>query len=98
MKTLTEEEIKKKVSEIEDWSVDGKRLVRELIFQDFISAFAFMTECAFASEKLNHHPDWCNRFDRVTIRLTTHDAGGLTELDFRLADSIDAVARRFHHK
>jgi len=62
------------------------------IFNDFSAAFAFMTCGALAAEKLNHHPEWSNVYNRVDVRLSTHDAGGLTELDFALAEALDARA------
>ena len=61
-------------------------------FADFSAAFAFMTRVALAAEKMNHHPEWLNVHDRVEVLLTTHDAGGLTERDLRLARFMDAVA------
>jgi 4a-hydroxytetrahydrobiopterin dehydratase len=68
-------------------------LHRELRFTNFSVAFAFMTRVAMAAEALNHHPEWSNVYNRVSITLTTHDAGGLTELDTRLAATVDALAR-----
>ncbi len=65
---------------------------RRLKFADFNAAFGFMTRIALAAEKADHHPEWSNVWNRVDIVLTTHDAGGLTEKDFALAATIDAVA------
>lgn len=73
------------------WSeVDG-RLHREVRFGSFPAAFAFMTRVALVAEKLNHHPDWSNSWDKVVIDLVSHDAGGLTDRDRELAREIDAL-------
>ncbi|MFQ3670532.1 MAG: 4a-hydroxytetrahydrobiopterin dehydratase [Verrucomicrobiia bacterium] len=74
------------------WSREGLAIRRSYRFRNFIEAFAFMTACALEAEKLNHHPEWTNVWASVDVRLSTHDAGGLTELDFRLAERMDAVA------
>ncbi len=80
------------LEEIPGWNLAGSCLVRELRFPDFRSAFAFMTAAALAAEKLDHHPDWSNSYNLVRISLTTHDAGGLTEMDFRLAAILNELA------
>lgn len=67
-------------------------LHRDLRFPTFRAAFAFMTRVAQAAEELNHHPEWSNVYNRVSITLTTHDAGGLTELDVQLATAVDKFA------
>ncbi len=74
---------------------DGRSLRRALVFGDFKQAFAFMTLVALAAEQRNHHPDWRNVYNRVDICLSTHDAGGLTELDLSLARWIDGQAAAF---
>ncbi len=74
------------------WALVDGMLHRELRFGDFAEAFAFMTRVAIHAEKLDHHPEWSNVWNRVTIDLVTHDAGGLTELDIELADRIDTAA------
>lgn len=75
------------------WSVDAKGMLhRDLVFADFSEAFGFMSRVALEAEKLNHHPNWSNVYNRVQVALTTHDAGGLTELDLQLAARIDAIA------
>jgi 4a-hydroxytetrahydrobiopterin dehydratase len=73
-------------------SADGQAITRQFRFADFPAAFAFMTQVALAAERSDHHPEWSNVYNRVDMRLTTHDAGGLTELDFALAAVADAAA------
>ena len=79
---------------ISDWKpAEGRdAITRSFKFADFSQAFGFMTRVALAAEKLNHHPDWSNVWNRVEITLTTHDAGGLTERDVKLAKIIDGLA------
>ncbi|MFM7267324.1 MAG: 4a-hydroxytetrahydrobiopterin dehydratase [Cyanobium sp.] len=73
------------------WQLHQETLVRDVRFGDFSEAFAFMTRVALAAEAMGHHPEWSNVWNRVTIVLTTHDSGGLTELDLALAQAIDAI-------
>lgn len=77
------------------WALDSehKALERDYRFADFATAFAWMTRVALAAERLNHHPDWSNRYNRVRVRLTTHDAGGLTERDLLLARIMEEAPR-----
>ncbi len=75
------------------WTLDGEHLRRSFRFRDFSEAFAFMTRVALLAEKHDHHPEWSNVWNRVDIRLTTHDAGGLTDKDFALAAFIDAASQ-----
>ena len=78
----------------ENWQVseDGKALECKFKFRNFSEAFGFMARSALSAEKLNHHPDWFNCYNRVNVKLTTHDKGGLTELDFRLAKAMNRAA------
>ncbi len=75
------------MKEVDGWSLaeDGLSIHRTFTFRNFSEAFAFMTRSALAAEKLDHHPDWSNVYKTVTVKLNTHDAGGLTALDFELA-------------
>ena len=73
---------------------DRRAIVRDLRFADFAAAFGFMVRVAFHAEKMDHHPDWRNVYDRVSITLTTHDADGLTERDIKLARVIDGLLDR----
>lgn len=76
------------------WSLSegGEAITRQFVFTDFNAAFGWMTRVALAAEKLDHHPEWSNVYRTVEVRLTTHDAGGLTELDVRLARAMDRFA------
>jgi 4a-hydroxytetrahydrobiopterin dehydratase len=73
-------------------SEDGAAIGRRFEFKNFSEAFGFMTRAALAAEKLDHHPEWSNVYRTVDVRLTTHDAGGLTDLDFKLAARMDRYA------
>jgi 4a-hydroxytetrahydrobiopterin dehydratase len=77
------------------WSLEagGKALVRTFTFKDFSEAFAFLTRVALHAEKVDHHPEFTSVWNRVDFRLTSHDAGGLTDRDRRLAEAIDALAQ-----
>lgn len=92
-KRLNDEEIELALADLEGWARDGDHLVRRLAFADFSVAFGFMTSVAIAAERLHHHPEWSNVYNRVEIKLTTHDAGGLSSSDFELASVIDVLAR-----
>lgn len=89
---LSAERLSGLAEELPEWRVEGASLVREFVFRDFSEAWGFMSRVALEAEKMNHHPDWSNVYNRVRIALTTHDAGGLTERDVRLAKRIDALA------
>lgn len=74
------------------WKEQENALIREFKFRDFSEAFAFMTRVAFLAEQMNHHPEWSNVYNRVTIRLSTHDAGNVvTDKDRQLASAIDKL-------
>lgn len=81
------------LANLRDWhAVDGRdAIARSFKFGDFTEAFAFMTRVALAAEKMDHHPEWSNVYNRVEITLSTHDAGGLSENDIALATIIDKV-------
>ena len=81
-------------ADLAQWSIVPNRdaITRSYQFKDFKEAFAFMTQCALMAEQMNHHPEWFNVWNRVEVTLSTHDAGGLTQLDLDLARSMDRYA------
>ena len=87
------EQIKSFLSQSPEWKVEDKKLFCEFKFKDFLQAFAFMSECAPIAEKKNHHPEWFNVYNRVTIDLVTHDVGGISNYDIKLAKTIDKIAK-----
>lgn len=88
---LKDEEVKDRFSSLNNWKLKENAIQKDLQFRDFSQAFAFMTRVALQAEKMNHHPEWKNVYNKVSVTLSTHDAGGLTELDFRLAAVIDKI-------
>jgi 4a-hydroxytetrahydrobiopterin dehydratase len=80
---------------LQGWAmVDGRdAIAKRFVFKDFNQAFGFMTRAALVAEKLDHHPEWFNVYKTVDVTLSTHDAGGITELDVRLATAMDAMAK-----
>ena len=95
MKTLTEQEAVIFLKEnLKDWTFEKNTIYRNFKFKTFVEAFSFMTAVAFEAEKMNHHPDWSNSYNKVNIILTNHEAGGVTQLDFKLAEIIDLLYPR----
>lgn len=88
---LSSQELEQRLANHPDWQLVGDKLRREFRFADFAQAFGFMTEVALAAERLGHHPDWSNTYNRVVIDLTTHDCRGLSARDFELAKAIDEL-------
>ncbi|GAA6184642.1 MULTISPECIES: 4a-hydroxytetrahydrobiopterin dehydratase [Alteromonadaceae] len=76
-------------SEEQKWQVNGTKLIKTFKFKSFIRAFGWMSQVAIWAEKLNHHPEWFNVYNKVDVELTTHDVGGISELDFKLAEKMD---------
>lgn len=91
---LTDQAISDALRGMPDWQHDGNHIRAEFAFPDFVSAFAFMTDVAPEAERLNHHPEWSNVYNRVTVALTTHDAGGLTAFDLELATAMSNLAAK----
>jgi len=91
---LSSDEVAHLVEALEGWELDGASLRRQLVFDSFVQAFGFMAQVALIAERLDHHPNWSNVYNRVDLAITTHDAGGLTALDFEFARRVDAVLPR----
>ena len=89
---LTDSELQSALGSLSGWAVQNGKLHREYKFPDFPHAFGFMTIAAVQIEKMNHHPEWFNVYNRVTIDLTTHDVGGVTQNDVALARVLDKIA------
>ena len=90
---LSKDTIRARMGMLEGWAIDrgGDAITKHWQFADFVEAFGFMARVAMLAEKADHHPEWSNVYNRVTITLTTHDAGGLSERDMTLAAQIDAL-------
>lgn len=84
--------IQERLATAPGWSLEDEKLRRAFQFDDFVEAFAFMSAAALKAEKMDHHPEWFNVYNRVVVDLATHDAGGVTEMDFDLARAMNAIA------
>lgn len=94
MQKLTDADIARAVSSLPGWKVENGKLHREYRFADFPHAFGFMATAAPMIEKMNHHPEWSNVYNRVVVDLMTHDAGGITTRDLDLAALLEGIAKR----
>ncbi|HET7147290.1 MAG TPA: 4a-hydroxytetrahydrobiopterin dehydratase [Candidatus Nitrosopolaris sp.] len=88
---LSEAEIKNELGKLDGWKVVSGKLSRNLQFENFVQAFGFMTKVALEAEKMNHHPEWCNVFNRLDINLVTHDLNGISSYDIKLAHIINQL-------
>lgn len=86
---FSESQLKDVMAELPGWTVREEKLYRQYTFKDFVAAFGFMSQVALLAEKMDHHPDWSNTYNRVDISLTTHDLGGISMRDITLAKQID---------
>ncbi|MDH3201451.1 MAG: 4a-hydroxytetrahydrobiopterin dehydratase [Myxococcales bacterium] len=93
MKKLTDAEIAEHMKALPGWELGADRILRKFRFKDFVEAFAWMTGVALVAERMNHHPEWRNVWATVEVELTTHDAGGLTEADMKLASKMNELSR-----
>ena len=91
---LADADVTQRLASLPGWTLKAGRLHREFTFADFTQAFAFMTDVAREADALDHHPEWFNVYNRVVIDLATHDAGGITTLDFELARRAEDLAGR----
>ena len=79
------------IADLAGWTLAGDGIEKTFTFRDFVAAFGWMSSVALVAERMNHHPEWTNIYKHVDVRLTTHDAGGLTEKDAELAKKMDAL-------
>jgi len=91
MMKLSQTDIDEELKSLSGWSVVNEKLHKEFLFESFNQAFGFMTRAAMEIEKMNHHPEWFNVYNKITIELTTHDAGGITKNDVNLAKILDSL-------
>lgn len=92
MKALSEHEVTEYLAlHLKEWSFEKNAIKRNFNFKTFVEAFSFMTAVALEAQKLNHHPDWSNAYNKVSIALTNHEANSVTQLDFDLADIIKRI-------
>ena len=91
---LKNEELKELFSKIPGWEIISNHIEREFTFGNFIEAFSFMTKIALICEKHNHHPNWENVYSKVIIKLSTHDLGGITNLDRTIASEINHIFKK----
>jgi 4a-hydroxytetrahydrobiopterin dehydratase len=94
MKKMKKGEVAASLKDLPGWSVKSGKLHREYKFADFPHAFGMMATAAPAIEKMDHHPEWSNVYNRVTVDLSTHDAGGITQKDFDLATLLEGIAKK----
>jgi len=96
MKTFNNQEIAKYLSgNLKGWVLENGMIKRDFKFENFVTAFSFMTSVALEAEKMDHHPVWSNVYDLVRIALNTHSADGITQQDFDLATKIDNLYRKY---
>jgi len=93
-KALSKKDLEKRIEELnqdlsEDWILQDGKLYKEFGFSDFIAAFGFMSQVAITAEKMNHHPEWSNVYNKVNVHLSTHEANGITDKDFKLAQKME---------
>ncbi len=89
---LTDSEIEEALAGLDGWSLENGKLSRDFKFANFIEAFGFMTSAAIEAEKMDHHPEWFNVYNKVSVQLVTHSADGITNLDVELAMKMNALA------
>ncbi|MEK6834538.1 MAG: 4a-hydroxytetrahydrobiopterin dehydratase [Thermoproteota archaeon] len=88
---LSDEQIEKELANLPGWSIVNGKLHKDFVFKDFIEAFGFMSTAALHIEKMNHHPEWFNVYNKIKVDLTTHDAGGITQNDISLARILNSL-------
>jgi 4a-hydroxytetrahydrobiopterin dehydratase len=94
MAKLNDTELEAALEALPGWTLVNGKMHREYAFADFVHAFGFMATSAIAIEAMEHHPEWSNVWNKVTVDLTTHDLGGITSKDILLADKLEAIAQK----
>jgi 4a-hydroxytetrahydrobiopterin dehydratase len=89
---LTAADVAARLPALPGWTLEAGKLHKAFAFKDFVEAWSFMSAVALVAEAMGHHPEWSNVWNRVTVDLTTHDAGGVSSLDFDLAGRMEALA------
>tara|TARA_B100000949_G_scaffold235282_1_gene257474 strand:+ start:1743 stop:2045 length:303 start_codon:yes stop_codon:yes gene_type:complete len=92
---LDDEEINEELSKLDKWVKDKNKIKRTFEFKDFADAFTFMTRMAIEIEKINHHPEWFNVYNKIDVELTTHDIKGISNFDFKLAKIMNNIEKIF---
>lgn len=96
MKALSNDDVARYLEhQLKNWTFKEKSITRDFKFKTFVEAFSFMTAIALEVEKIDHHPDWTNSYNKVGISLSTHSAKGITQNDFDLADKIDQIFKKY---
>ncbi|MGI0004479.1 MAG: 4a-hydroxytetrahydrobiopterin dehydratase [Candidatus Nitrosotenuis sp.] len=88
---LTDGQIQEELKNLPGWSLQNGKLHKEFVFKDFVQAFGFMTKAALYAEKMDHHPEWFNVYNKLRVDLMTHDAGGITTNDVTLAKALESI-------
>ena len=91
MQKLTDDQVREELKSLPGWSLENGKLHKEFAFKDFVGAFGFMTKAALYAEKMDHHPEWFNVYNKVRVDLMTHDAGGITANDIALAKALESI-------
>ncbi len=91
VRALNSKEIQDELAKVKAWRLDGKEMVKTFEFSGFLPAMGFVNQVALVAERQDHHPDLLLQYNKVTLRLSTHDAGGISERDFRFAKTVDAL-------
>lgn len=88
---LSDSQIEGALGELDGWALENGKLHRDFKFGNFVQAFGFISSAALEAEKMDHHPEWCNVYNKVSVDLVTHSAGGITSLDVELAKKLNAL-------
>lgn len=91
MQKLTDDQVREELKGLPGWSLENGKLHKEFIFKDFMQAFGFMAKAALYAEKMDHHPEWFNVYNKIRVDLMTHDAGGITTKDVALAKALESL-------